>query len=129
MRDCVQPYQDEDDWYSDEDNMLTVEEILKLEEVEFKDEKREKLDVSKKRITTGVSPHRTIPQMYPRYRVHISPGLKLLEEHQRDRRRGSVTSDEGEVMDLLNGIEEEEEEEDEEMEEEKGSFCMFDMEL
>ena len=125
MRDCVQPFldEDEDDWYDDEENNLTVEDILNLEDVQYAPSPAVRTSKPRAPRTTAiVSPSRSIPNSRTRYEVKISPGLRLLEQHQRRRnsRRGSATSDEGDEMDF-----------DEEEDEEEGfpSFCMFEMEL
>lgn len=128
MRDCVQPFLDEDDdddWY---ENNLTVEDILRLEDVEYAPSPAiERAPRARAPRTTAIaSPSRSIPNSRTRYEVKISPGLRLLEQHQyqrhRDARRGSTTSDEGDEMDY-------DEEEDEEEDLEDLSFCMFEMEL
>ena len=128
MRDCVQPFldEDEDDWYDDEENNLTVEDILNLEDVKYAPSPAVRAPPKPRapRTTAIVSPSRSIPNSRTRYEVKISPGLRLLEQHQRrrDSRRGSATSDEGDEMDF-------DEEEDEEEGLEDPSFCMFEMEL
>ena len=130
MRDCVQPFldEDEDDWYDDEENNLTVEDILNLEDVKYAPSPAVRAPPKPRapRTTAIVSPSRSIPNSRTRYEVKISPGLRLLEQHQyqrhRDSRRGSTTSDEGDEMDY-------DEEEDEEEVLEDLSFCMFEMEL
>ena len=79
MRDCVQPFLDEDDyeWYDDEENNVSVEDILNLEGVEYH---ASRSLVRDPKPTTATS----IPINTTRYEVKISPGLRLLEQHQRD---------------------------------------------